>query len=124
MRFARILALLLALATFGVSAYYLWNMPFVWLVFVPANIGVLLSLYFWRVAPKRKKARKRAAMASVAVVPFLFASAVISLLLSPVAMWPVFLALTALGAVVAGVAIAKIERKQSHIWADYYSDVT
>ncbi len=124
MRFARILALLLALATVGVSAYYLWNMPFVWLIFVPANIGVLLSLYFWRVAPKRKKARKRAAMASVGVVPFLFASAVISLLLSPVTMWPVLLALTALGAVVAGVAISKIERKQSHVWADYYSDVT
>lgn len=124
MRFARILALLLALATFGTTGYLLAKMPFAWLHFLPANIGVILSLYFWRKPPKRKKARKAAARASVLVVPFMAGSAVLAFLTSPVKDWPVFVSLTALAAMVAVLAIMRIERKQAHIWADYYSDVT
>lgn len=123
MRFARILALLLVLATFGVTGYMLMKMPFAWLQFIPANLGVLFSLWFWRKAPKRKKARKKAAFASVCVIPFMGASAVVSLFTSPIALWPVFMTLAALATMVAVVAIMRIERKQAHIWADYYSDV-
>jgi peptidoglycan/LPS O-acetylase OafA/YrhL len=122
-RFARILALLLALATLGISGYLFTKMPFAWIQFIPANLGVLMSLYFWRKSPKRKKARKKAALASVVVVPFIMASAVASLFLSPMKVWPVWLALAGLAVMVAIIAILRIERKQAHIWADYYSDV-
>jgi len=115
---------LLAFATIGISGFLLYRTPFAWLHLIPANIGVLASLYFWRKAPKRKKARKTAAMASCAVVPFIAASAVMSLFLSPVRVWPIFMTLTALGIMVAIVAILRIERKQAHVWADYYADVS
>lgn len=123
MRFARILALLLALATVGVSGYLLSKMPFAWIHPLPANIGVLMSLYFWRRAPKRKKARRTAALASVAVIPFMVASTVASYFMAPVRDWPVFASLTAMAVLVAIVALVRIERKQAHIWADYYSDL-
>ncbi|MBT2185433.1 hypothetical protein KK488_00540 [Sphingobium sp. H33] len=123
MRFARILALLLVAATLGISGYLLYKMSFAWLHLIPANIGALGSLYFWRKPPKRKKARKAAALASVCVVPFMGASAVASLYVSPMPVWPVFLSLAALAVMVAVVAIMRIERKQAHVWADYYSDV-
>ncbi|BAK66130.1 hypothetical membrane protein [Sphingobium sp. SYK-6] len=123
MRFARILALLLVAATLGICGYYLWKMPFAWFHLPPAIIGVLMSVYFWRRAPKRKKARRAAALASCAVVPFIGASAVISLFTSPAPVWPVFMTLTAFSILVAVVALMRIERKQAHIWADYYQDV-
>lgn len=123
MRFARILALLLAAATFGISGYFLYKMPYAWIHHVPANIGVLMSLYFWRKPPKRKKARKAAALASCMVVPFIGASAVASLFFSPLRVWPLYMTLAALAVMVAVIALAKVTRKQSHVWADYYSDV-
>jgi len=122
-RFARILALLLAAATLGISAYLFYKTPFAWMHLVPANIGVLGSIYFWRKAPKRKKARKAAAAASLLVVPFIFASAALSLLYSPTPVWPVFMALTALALMVAIIAILRVERKSAHVWSDYYADV-
>ncbi len=123
MRLARILALLLALATFAVTGYLLWMMPFAWMHMLPANIAVLVSLFFWRKAPRRKKARRAAALASVAVVPCMFASAVLGLFESPIKDWPVFLALAALAALVAVMALLRVNRKQSHVWAGYYQDV-
>lgn len=123
MRFARILALLLALATIGVTGYLLSQMPFAWLHLLPANIGVLGSLYFWRKPPKRKKARRAAALASVAVIPFMGVSAVLGLMTSPIKDWPVFLSLAALAAMVAVVALSRVNRKQAHVWSDYYQDV-
>lgn len=123
MRLARILAFLLAVTVMAVSAYFLYAMPFAWLQLVPAIIGVLMSLWFWRKAPKRKKARKRAALASVLLVPFLMGSAVVSLFVSPMSIWPVFSALALLGVMVAVIALTRVERKQSHVWAGYYSDV-
>lgn len=123
MRLARILAFLLAAAVLGVSAYFLYSMPFAWLQVVPAIVGVVMSLWFWRTAPKRKKARKRAALSSVLLVPFIMGSAVISLFVSPTSIWPVFSALALLGAMVAVIALMRVERKQSHVWAGYYSDV-
>ncbi|MCW2366512.1 bacteriorhodopsin [Sphingobium sp. B7D2B] len=123
MRLARILALLVVLATVGVSAYFLYRMPFAWLQIVPAAIGVGLCLWFWRTAPKRKKARKRAALATVLFVPLLMASAVLSLTVSPESVWPVFTALALLAMMVAVLALMRIERKQNHVWAGYYSDV-
>jgi hypothetical protein len=123
-RFARILALLLAFATFGISGYLLYKMPFAWLHLLPANIGVLASLYFWRKPPKRKKARKAAALASCLVVPFIVGSAAASLFFSPVRVWPLFLTLAALGVMVAVIALMRVQRKQAHVWADYYADVS
>ncbi|MBN8817997.1 MAG: hypothetical protein J0I80_04660 [Sphingomonas sp.] len=123
MRFARILALLLALATIGISGYLLYKVPFAWQHLIPANLGVLMSLYFWRKAPKRKKARKAAALASVFVVPFIGASAAASIFFSPIRVWPLFMTLTAFAILVAIVALVRVQRKQSHVWADYYSDV-
>lgn|GEM_PF-1091237 len=124
MRFARILALLLAAATLGISGYLLYRMPFAWIHLIPANIAVLASLYFWRKPPKRKKARKAAALASCAIVPFIALSGAASLYFSPTRVWPLFLTLAALGVMVAVVALMRITRKQAHVWADYYSDVT
>ena len=124
MRFARILALLLALATLGISGYLFYRAPFAWLHMVPAVIGVLGSIYYWRKPPKRKKARKAAAAASCAVVPFIGGSAVLSLFLSPDRQWPIYMTLTALAVMVAVIALLRIERKQAHVWADYYADVS
>lgn len=124
MRFARILALLLAVATFAITGYYLMKMPFAWLHLLPANIGVIFSLYFWRKAPKRKKARRKAALASLIVVPFMVASAVLGLFTSPIKDWPVFLTLAALALIVAVIAMMRVTRKQAHIWADYYSELS
>lgn len=123
MRFARILALLLAVATIGISGYLLYRAPFDWLHLIPANVGVLGSLYFWRKPPKRKKARKAAALASCVVVPFIGASAAASIYVSSLRVWPVFMTLAALALMVAVIALLKIQRKQAHVWADYYSDV-
>jgi peptidoglycan/LPS O-acetylase OafA/YrhL len=122
-RFARILALLLAVATLGICGYLLYRMPFAWLHHIPAVVGVLGSLYFWRKPPKRKKARKAAAAASCLVVPFIGASAVASLYVSPTPVWPLFMTLTALAVMVAVIAVMRITRKQAHVWADYYADV-
>lgn len=123
MRFARILALLLAVATLGICGYLLYEMPFAWIHHIPAVAGVLGSLYFWRKPPKRKKARKAAALASCMVVPFIGLSAVASLFFSPTRVWPLFMTLAALAVMVAVVALMRITRKQAHVWADYYSDV-
>jgi hypothetical protein len=123
-RFARILALLLAAATFGISGYLLYKMPYAWIHHIPANIGILMSLYFWRKAPKRKKARKAAALASCMVVPFIAASAVASIRFSPMPVWPLFMTLTLLAMLVAVIALTKVTRKQNHVWADYYADVS
>jgi len=122
-RFARILALLLALATLAVTGYLFWQMPFAWLHMLPANLGALASLYFWRKAPRKKKARRTAALASVAVVPCMVLSAAMSLFESPITDWPVFLALAALATLVAITALLRVNRKQSHVWAGYYQDV-
>ena len=123
MRFARILALLLAFATFAVTGYFLWQMPFAWLHMLPANLAVFASLYFWRKAPRRKKARRAAALASVAVIPCMGASAVLGLFESPIKDWPVFLTLAALATLVAVIALLRVNRKQAHVWAGYYQDV-
>jgi len=123
-RFARILALLLALATFAVTGYLFWQMPFAWLHMVPANLGVLASLYFWRKAPRKKTARRTAALASIGVIPCMVLSAAVSLFESPITDWPVFLALAALATLVAVTALLRVNRKQSHVWAGYYQDVT
>lgn len=123
MRFARILALLLALATFGVVGYLFSRMPFAWLHLLPAIVGVVISLYFWRKPPKRKKARRAAAFASIGVIPFMLVSAALGLWTSPIKDWPVFLALAGLATMVAVVALMRIERKQAHVWADYYTDL-
>lgn len=124
MRLARILALSLALATFAVTGYLLWMMPFAWMHMLPANLAILASLLFWRKAPRRKKARRAAALASVAVVPCMLASAVLGLFEAPIRDWPVFLALAALAALVAVMALLRVNRKQSHVWAGYYQDVS
>jgi len=110
-------------ATIGISAYLVYKMPFAWMHLIPANIGVLASIYPWRKPPKRKKARKAAAATSLVVVPFIFATAALSLLYSPVAVWVVFLSLTALALMVAIIAIVNIERKNAHVWSDYYADL-
>lgn len=124
MRIARIMAFLLALITIGISGYYFSLSPVLLPSVVPAILGVVVSLYFWRVAPGKKKARRRAALASVAVVPFTFTSAVISLFLSPVSIWPVYLCLSALAAMLAVYALLRVKKKQSHPWADYYQEVS
>lgn len=123
MRLARFLALSLALATLAVTGYFLWIMPFAWMHMLPANVAVLASLYVWRKAPRRKKARRAAALTSVAVVPCMVATAALSLFDSPIKQWPVFLALAALATLVAIMALARVNRKQSHVWAGYYQDV-
>jgi len=122
-RFARILALTLALATFVITGYYLWKMPFAWLHLLPANIGVIISLYYWRKAPRKKKARRAAAAVSFLIIPFFIASAVLGLFTSPMRDWPVFLTLAAMALIVAVIAAMKVTRKQAHVWADYYSEL-
>lgn len=123
MRIARIMAFLLALVTIGISAYYYALAPVLLPSVIPAVIGVILSLYFWRSAPTKKKARRRAALASLMVVPFMFASAVASLFLSPISIWPVYICLAALAAGLAIYALMRVRKKQTHPWADYYNDI-
>ncbi len=116
--------MLLALVTLLVTAYYLRQMPYAYLSFLPANIGATGSLLFWMKAPARKKQRWRAALASLFVVPCMAATAAISLFLSPIAIWQVFGALTALSLIVAIWAIVRVSRKANHPWSDYYKQVT
>jgi hypothetical protein len=122
-RIARILAILLALATLGVSIYFLSRIPYLWYLFVPANVGATGSLLFWIKAPARKKARWRAAFASLLVVPCIALTAVAGLLLSPVPIWQVFGALSALALLNAIWAFARVKKKADHPWADYYAQV-
>ena len=120
MRIARIMAILLALVTLAVTGYYLQQIPYVYLTFIPANAGATGSLLFWIKAPARKKQRWRAALASLFVVPCMAATAVLSLFTSPLTIWPVFGALTALSFIVAVWAIVRVSRKANHPWTDYY----
>ena len=124
MRIARILASLLALATLGVSIFYLSKMPYAWYFFVPANGGILFSLLFWLKAPARKKARWRAAMASLFVVPCMAVTAALGFLFTPIEVWQVFSALTLLCLMNAIWAIIRVKKKANHPWADYYRQVT
>lgn len=123
MRLARIMAFLLAVLTVGVSVYYYRIAPTLLPCLLPALVGVLAGLYFWRTAPAKKKARRRAAFASVFVVPCMFASAVVSLFVSPISVWPVYLCLTVLAAILAVYALGRVKKKQTHPWADYYQEV-
>ena len=118
------MAILLALVTLAVTAYYLRQLPYIFYVFLPANIGATGSLLFWIKAPARKKQRWRAAIASLFVVPCMLASAALSILFSPVPIWQVFSALAALALVVAIWAIVRVKRKANHPWSDYYKQVT
>lgn len=124
MRIARILAILLALATLGVTVYYLSKMPYAWYYFAPANAAILFSLLFWIKAPARKKARWRAAMASLFVVPCMAATAALGFLFTPIEVWQVFGALTILCFMNAVWAIIRVKKKANHPWADYYRQVT
>lgn len=124
MRIARVLAMLLALATLAVSAVFLQRAPNVGWHVVPAVLGVLFSLIFWRKAPAKKKARRRAALASLAVVPCMWASAVLGRLMTPLDDWPIFMAFSGLALMLAIYALAHIRRKQSHPWADYYQELS
>lgn len=124
MRIARIMAILLALATLGITVYYLRLMPYIYLTLLPANIGASGSLLFWIKAPTRKKARWKAAFASLMVVPCMMGTAALSLFMSPMSIWPVFSALAALALIIAIWAIVRVKRKADHPWADYYRKVT
>jgi hypothetical protein len=57
-------------------------------------------------------------------VPFIAGSAVASLFLSPAPVWPLFMTLAALGVMVAVIALLRVQRKQAHVWGDYYADVS
>ena len=124
MRLARILAFLLALVTFAISAYLFKEAPSSALHLAPANLGMVISLFFWRVAPAKKKARRRAALASVVVIPCMLGSGALGMLLSPISDWPVFVALALLATMIAIFALLRVKRKQSHPWADYYTETT
>ena len=58
------------------------------------------------------------------VVPCMAATAAISLFFSPIAIWPVFGAFTALALVIAIWSIVRVSRKSNHPWNDYYKKVT
>jgi hypothetical protein len=118
------MAILLALATLAITLYYLRLMPYIYLVLIPANVGASGSLLFWIKAPTRKKARWRAALASLMVVPCMMGTAALSLFMSPMSIWPVFTALAALAMIIAIWAIVRVKRKADHPWADYYRKVT
>ena len=124
MRIARIMAILLALVTLAITAYYLRLMPYTYLTLLPANIGASGSLIFWIKAPTRKKARRRAALGSLLVVPCMLVTAAMSLFFSPMSIWPVFAALAALALIIAIWAVVRVKRKADHPWADYYRKVT
>jgi len=123
-RIARIMAILLALVTLAITAYYLTLMPYIYLVLLPANVGASGCLVFWIKAPTRKKARWKAALGSLCVVPCMMATAALSIFLSPMAIWPVFAALAALATIIAIWAVVRVKRKADHPWADYYRKVT
>jgi len=123
-RIARIMAILLALATLAITGYYLFQMPYAFPLFIPANLGATGSLIFWIKAPARKKARWRAALASLVVVPCMVGTAALSLFYSPISVWQVFLALSALSFIIAIWSIVRVSRKANHPWADYYKQVT
>lgn len=116
--------MLLALATLGVTIYYLRQMPYAYPLFIPANAGAWGSLIFWIKAPAKKKARRRAAYGSLAVVPFMLATAALGFLRSPIEIWQVFLALSTLALGIAIWALIRVKRKANHPWADYYRQVT
>lgn len=116
--------MLLALATLGVTAYYLSKMPYAWYYFVPANAGAWGSLIFWITPPARKKARWRAALASLFVAPCIAMTAVLGFFFTPIEVWQVFGALTALALLNAIWAIVRVKKKANHPWADYYRQVT
>lgn len=118
------MAILLALVTLAITAYYLRLMPYAYLLFIPANVGATGSLLFWIRAPARKKARWRAALASMFVVPCMGATGALSLFISPMPIWQVFGGLTALSGIIAIWAIVRVKRKASHPWNDYYKQVT
>lgn len=124
MRIARIMAILLAVATLVITAYYVSQMPYALLYFVPALLGVCGSLPFWIKAPARKKARWRAAIASLCVVPCIAVTAALGFLFSPIMIWQVYGALAALALINAIWAIVRVQRKANHPWADYYKQVS
>lgn len=123
MRVARILAFLLALITLAVSFYYWRQMPYAWPHLLPANIGACGCLLFWIKAPAKKKPRIRAALGSTFVIPCMLATVALGIVTSPIADWPVFLALSGLALVVAIWALVRVKRKADHPWADYYREV-
>src|SRR5262245_59021728 len=108
------MAILLALMTLAITAYYLRLMPYIYLTLLPANIGASGCLLFWLKAPTRKKARWKAAIASLFVVPCMMATAALSLFFSPMSIWPVFSALAALAFIIAIWAIVRVKRKADH----------
>lgn len=113
--------MLLALATLGVTAFYLSQMGYAWYYFVPANGGVFFSLLFWIKAPARKKARWRAALASLFVVPCMAVTAAVNFIADlPIEIWQVFSALTLLALMNAIWALVRVKKKANHPWADYY----
>lgn len=120
MRIARIMAIMLALLTLAITAAYLRQIPYLFYLFVPANAGATGCLIFWIKAPARKRARWRAALASLLVVPCMAVTAAAGFLLSPIPIWQVFMALTALALMVAIWAIVRVSRKANHPWSDYY----
>ncbi len=122
MRVARILALLLALLTLGISGYYAWLAPLASWFLAPAVLGALFMLILWRSAPTKKKGRRRAATLSALFVPLLMGSAVASLFVSPVPAWPVYTALSALALMLVVFAAMRINRKSVHPWQDYYPE--
>lgn len=122
MRVARILAILLALLTLGISGYYGWLTPQASWYLIPAVLGALMMLVVWRSAPTKKKGRRRAATLTALFVPFLVASAAASMLVSPVSSWPVFLALAALATMLTIFAAMRVNRKSVHPWQDYYPE--
>jgi riboflavin transporter FmnP len=115
--------MLLALATLGVTYYFVKQMPYNFWIFLPANIAATGSLLFWIKAPARKKARWRAAIASLLVVPCIAATSVLGFLFSPVEMWVTFAALCGLSVIIATWAIIRVQRKANHMWSDYYAKI-
>jgi hypothetical protein len=116
--------MLLALATLGVTAFYLTKMSYAWYYFVPANGGIFFSLLFWITPPARKKARWRAALASLFVVPCMATVVAFDFLgFIPIQVWQVFSALTALCFMHAIFAIMRVKKKANHPWSDYYRQV-
>jgi hypothetical protein len=122
LRVARILAILLALLALGISGYFAWRSPLSSWYLIPAGFGSLLMLFVWRSAPSKKKGRRRAAAYTALYVPFLMASAVLSLFISPISTWPVYLALSTLAFMLAIFAAMRINRKSVHPWQDYYPE--
>jgi hypothetical protein len=115
--------MLLALVTLGVTYYFLEQMPYNYWLFLPANIAATGSLVFWIKAPARKKARWRAALGALFVVPCIATTSALGYVFSPIEMWVTFAALSALALLIAIWSIIRVQRKANHPWADYYSKV-